>query len=140
MQESNYYSEYTKWKDNLVADALSRIDFNANELDDLTSVIANNDDHDYQDLVNERIETETVHSNIENLVLTIPFSERHVNNYKHQVILDISTNALTTVRTKNKFSHIKDNMSSSQVKIQKNTFKITPKNSLVLKSHMHYIS
>lgn len=79
--EYNFKIEYIKGKYNYIADFLSRIDAEPNEINILTNS-NNRSDED-----NDSMEVETVHSQEEDLNNYIPILETVVNRFRSQIIL-----------------------------------------------------
>lgn len=106
LEEFDYKIQYKKGKENVVADALSRVEININETTDednldLLSILPNideelelspdnldimlNNDKDKQD--NESGNTQ--HTSSENPVFTMPISDKTVNHFSYRIILQL---------------------------------------------------
>lgn len=103
LEEFNYDVHYKKGKENQVADALSRIDINSNEVDDSDnlSIIANIDDNeervtddDNSDITSHNRENDdqltegTQHTSLENPVFCLPISENSLNLFSNRIVLN----------------------------------------------------
>lgn len=93
LQEYDYIIEYTKGSENVVADALSRIEINALE-DDQESVRAQPDDETYQEIIPEEA-TSTIHSNVENPIQDAPYCDRPLNSYANQIVINFHDRPIT---------------------------------------------
>lgn len=105
LEEFDYKIQYKKGKENLVADALSRVEINNNEDEDLLSMIANADEEvetqlsDLDEILDRIDETEnTQHTSTENPVFTIPISEKPLNHFANRVILQLGDSAKTDMK------------------------------------------
>lgn len=105
LEKFDFNVEYTKGKDNKAADALSRIQ-NTHELNALEtdSVIVNVDETE-EALEDLNEETETVHTAIENPILSIPITDRALNTYKNQLVITSGEIKKTIRNTTNIFNN-----------------------------------
>ena len=92
------------------ADALSRIEINVTENDDV-SLIVNPDNLTSEcdlsnDLINEKDDNETIHSSHENPIFNKLISEKPLNSFKNQIIFHVFKSNVATVVNKSKiFNH-----------------------------------
>lgn len=96
LEEFDYKILYKKGKENLVADALSRVEINANETNqcdedlDLISVIPNvGENIEVLSKELDNTDNQTQHTSIENPIFTIPISEKPLNYFTNRIILKL---------------------------------------------------
>lgn len=87
LEEYDYNIVYKKGKLNTNADALSRVEIHTGEIDN-ASMIVNIQENTVKP--EERLENETVHTSIEDPIITIPYTDKSVNTFKNQIIISIN--------------------------------------------------